>query len=285
MSRIVPTVLALLFAAGGAQAPIVPPEGPVDGWTKKGEELKFVGKDLYGHIDGGAEVFHELGFRDLIVQDYGKGEEQITLEIYRMDGPKAALGIYLMQTTRETPIEGLGARSTGNRYQLSFIAGESFIQVNNFSGEENLVTGMVSLAKRILVETHVEELREDWNLLPKDGRVAGSERYIRGPFTLQPIFTFGEGDILSLGGKIFGQVAEYEDKSKDVFTRIIIDYSNAEAARAAYDHLIENLDSYIEVLDRRDAAFTFQDYRKQFGRVALTDVTMELIVNLADRPQ
>ncbi len=77
--------------------------------------------------------------------------------------------------------------------------------------------------------------------LPEEGLIRGSEKIIRGPFALQAIFTFGQGDILNLGGKIFGAVADYQNSQNDTYTCILIPYPDKETARETYKQLISKL--------------------------------------------
>ena len=73
----------ILFFVIELMADIIPPKDNfVKGWVKSGQTLRFTKNDLYGHINGGAELFLEFGFNELLVQRYEKGGEEITLEIY-----------------------------------------------------------------------------------------------------------------------------------------------------------------------------------------------------------
>ena len=95
-------VFLLLLAGCGTEAPpsektvkdVLPADGFRGEWNRVGKYTVFKGANLYGHIDGGAEVFLELGFAHLEVQRYARGEEEeVSVEVYRMDDPAAALGM------------------------------------------------------------------------------------------------------------------------------------------------------------------------------------------------
>jgi hypothetical protein len=106
--------LAPLFCRGSPPAA----DDPAAGWTREDRVHRFVGKDLYGHIDGGAELFYEFGFRDLRVERWTRGDQALVVERYRMEGPPAALGIYLAVGGGGEPIRGLGE---GQRVPLSAV--------------------------------------------------------------------------------------------------------------------------------------------------------------------
>lgn len=303
---------------------------PATELTTTGSPRTFSGHDLYGHINGGAELFLEFGFEELQVQRYHAGEAECVREAYRMDSPAAALGIYLAKCGKETPTADLTARNTVNRYQLTVVQGPVFLQINNFSGDESLLPAMVSLARQGLADIPPTASLSTWDYLPDENRLDGSELLIRGPFALQPIFTLGEDDILQLHGEIFGVVADYYDdmghdnarldnagqdsagttgphsKCRDfgdgwgndtrggssddeitartIHTRIIIPYPDETMARAAFEHLVANLDPYLELSGQSDSGFRFKDYRGKYGLARLSGRVLEVRVNLEAAP-
>ena len=54
---------------------------------------------------------------------------------------------------------------------------------------------------------------------------------VRGPYTLQRIYFFGDGDILDLGGRIYGVAGRYAEAEGDtaLYDRILIDYPDAKS--------------------------------------------------------
>ena len=205
-------LMCLLTAVGPpviAADPVVPESGFAEGWERDGARLVFVGHDLYGHINGGAELFHEFGFDSLIVQRYKHGGQELDLEIYIMTEHPSALGIYLMKVGKETPVDGVQAHNSGSASQLSLVRGRCFVQINNFYGEEALVPDMVALANATVAAIPEDKPCKLWQLLPDSGLVKGSVRLIRGQYAMQPIFTLGPGDMLLLDGRTFGVVGKY----------------------------------------------------------------------------
>jgi hypothetical protein len=283
--------LAAARAAGGcadATDRPVPGDGFAPGWTRAGETRHFPGQNLYGHINGGAELFHELGFVELLVQDYRRGEDELALEVYRMTSPEAALGIYLAKTGEESPVDGVTARNTGGPHQLIVLQGSCFLQVNNFGGADALMPAMVALARGALAAIPAVAPAPLLEVLPATeggaALVPGSEQLVRGPFGLEPIYTFGEGDILRLGGEVFAAVGDYRDAAGDRHTRIAVRYGDASRARATYDHLVAGLDPYLEIVRCADDGFVFRDHGGRYGSVRLADDLLTLRVHLAAEP-
>ena len=275
-----------LALAGLASELALPGDGFFPGWRKSGRSQAFIKADLFNHIDGGAELFLEFGFKGVTVQRYAKGQAELVLEAYEMDNPDAALGIYLMKCGAETPLPGIPARNSSEAAQFTILKGDFFVLINNPEGDKGLVPAMTALAADFLapVPSPAPDDRL-WDPLPKGRRITGSERLVRGPIGLQPFYTFGEGDILGLGGRIFGVLANYDEGGGQASTRMSIVYPVAADARSVFLGLRANLDSYLKVLDEREAAFSFVDFRERYGLARLMGAKIEIDFHLPVRPK
>jgi hypothetical protein len=262
----------------------LPEEGTVPGWTPSGPPLRFNPGSLFNHINGGAELFLEFGFRELILRRYEQGDNEITLEAYHMEGPLPALGVYLAKCGKETPLEGIDARNTGGPVQITAVRGAWFLQVNNPLGDEKAFPAMKGLLAPVLDAIPDTPVSSPLDRLPAEGRIPGSERLVRGPYGLEPVYTFGEGDVLLLGGKIFGAVADYRS-GETVTTRLRIEYPDREAGRSALDNLITNLDSYITIVHQEPDGFIFRDYKEEFGTVILDENRLNIRLHLPEEPE
>jgi len=130
--------LALLAGAAAAQD-ILPSGGFVRGWEAAGRPRSFIEKDLFNHINGGAELFLEFGFARLLVQPYaGGGKDELVLEVYEMTEPAAALGIYLMSAGRETPWPEIPARNSSEEAQIVAVKGRYFLKVEHYDSGPGL---------------------------------------------------------------------------------------------------------------------------------------------------
>jgi hypothetical protein len=265
----------------GASAITFPRGDFMPGWQHKGQVREFTSSGLYGHINGGSELFLEMGFTKLRLQKYvNAAGDEIALEAYRMDGAESALGIYLMNCGKETTIKDIPARNSCDDYQYMMLKGAYFLKVNNFNGKSSLRPAMTELANETLKQVAQTEASDLFSLLPGKNRVKGSELLIRGMYSLQSIYTLGEGDMLLLRNKIFGVTARYADGANSTYTVIIVRYPGHSYALEALAHIKTNLDSYIRVLEERSKGLTFKDYRGKFGIVSLRENTLHIYVNL-----
>jgi hypothetical protein len=272
-----------LFGLAASQA-IVLPEISISGWAKAGPPSEFRGGDLFNYIDGGAEIFLEFGFDRLLVQGYKKENSEIVLELFEMESPESALGIYLMKCGAETPVEGVPARNSGDKTQFTILKGRAFIHINNLDGRESLLPVMVDLARGLLNSLPQGKPVSLLDGLPSEGKLAGSERLIRGPYGLQSIFTLGEGDILGLEGKIFALAADYRDQEGEPSTRLLVPYPDEARAAAAFQNLLAGLDPYLKIIQKRDRGLVFEDYRGKIGTVERDGPKLVIRLNLIAKP-
>ena len=277
-------LLAAAVLADTPAVPAIPGDGFEAGWNRDGKTRTFLKNDLYGHIDGGAELFLEFGFEKLLVQKYKNGPDEIDLEIYQMTEPAAALGIYLMKCGRETPLENIPARHTANAYQVTVVKNNFFIQVNSFSGNEKFLPVMRGLVKKTLAAIPEAEPVQLFELLPEKNLIEGSERLLRGQYALQPVYTFGSGDIFQLKGEIYAVAAGYLIDSTESYSVMIIPYPDKNTASSVFEHVLNNFDPYLEITDRLKNRFIFKDYNNRFGEIVLEDNILNIKFDLPEKP-
>jgi len=283
---------ALLVAACGAwameeSAALLPDDAP-NGWQRAGQPRVFTGSGLYGHIDGGAEIFFELGFEEVTVQRYVSGSDAVEVELYRMSDAGAALGIYLQRCANrcEAPgaYPGLPRYTTLGRSQAMLAQGRFLAIVTADRVTDAASAAMREVASRLARRLPPGSTLEPGAVLPP-GWAPGSLRLIRGPLGLQAIVTFGEGDVLRLGGHLTAAAADYAAApGTPAHTLIVVEYPDAAGASAALAHLRSGLDSEIRVLRESGSSFVFRDYAGRVGEARSDDRRLTIRLNLASEP-
>lgn len=264
----------ILFAAAWQVAPdrdLLPPDGFLQAWNRSEKARVFTSSDLYGHIDGGAEIFLEFGFEQLTVQSYAatKGRPgEIQVEIYRMKDALAAAGIYLASCGRESPDPSFPERHTLNDYQLIFKRNRQYVIVNNLEGDKGLRAAMLAFARHIAERLPPEVPIGLDESLPRAGLDRSSIRLIRGPYALQAVYTLGEGDILQLGGRVTAVSGTYRG-AQGKYALIVADYPDDAAARRAFEHVRRNLDPYLTVVEAGAMHVRFKDHAGGLGEISL----------------
>lgn len=259
-------------------------ESPGPGWTQTAQPRRIIGQDLFNHIDGAAEGFIEMGFREMTLHRYANGDATLTREVYEMKDPTAARGIYLRFRGRGTPVAGVIGRNFGNQYQIAAQKDRYYIQVTNVTGEEQSLPAMVKLTNQATVAIPNDAGVPLLAFLPTDGLVPNSEVLVCGPVSMQGVFVFGEGDVLQLQGKIWGIAGDYQSDQDGKFTRLIIPYNQPTPAQAAFKNLQSALDPQFQVLRRDESTLTFRDADAQFGSVTVTNDRLDIRLHLARDP-
>ena len=157
----------------------------ITGWVLSGNPRTFSRDGLYGYVDGGAEVFLQYGFRDLTVFNLipdkaADPKKAITLEIYRMDSPKDAFGIF---STRR---EGGEAVSPGiktfhwlGQEQASLVKGNLFVNILA-AGCTQAEVGDFVASLTVNLPSGETPLPEAFSCMPEFSLIPGTERYICG---------------------------------------------------------------------------------------------------------
>jgi len=277
-------LLAVPATADDAIGPL-PAIADIDGWARAERFDVYRGAELYGHINGGSEIYLELGFEHLVVQRYrdGRGREVIA-EHYVMDDPVAALGVYMLRCgAREFPNPGLTIRHNLVPEQLVMVEGNTFTAVTNPGGDTSLLPLVAEVGRSIERITPDAPPPTPFDTLPVEGRVPLSERIVRGPFTLQQLGTLGEGDVLQLQGRATGVAARYgEGEARHTLLRV--DYPTPEAASEAFARLTTRLDPLHTPLQGTDEVLVWQGYDGRFGDARLEGGRLTLRIGLAAPP-
>jgi hypothetical protein len=174
-------LILLLAACAPGPEPVLPEA--VAGWTAIRPPEVYVGDDLFAYINGGAEIYHEYGFDQVTVCDYGRDDSRITVEVYTMTG--SAYGIYsYSRSARGSAIE-LGSGGTLADYYLTFWSGNQLVVVTAQStdqGHEQVLAVAEALAERFPEAGSQPELMAE---LAQEHRLPGSEQYLRGRLAMR----------------------------------------------------------------------------------------------------
>lgn len=94
----------------------------------------FTGSSLFGYINGGAELYLEYGFdvATVTVINYKGGEYKT--EVFKMNGPEEAFGIFSVSKYRCTGMPDLSKFTCQTKYQLQISKGPYYISIINKTG-------------------------------------------------------------------------------------------------------------------------------------------------------
>jgi hypothetical protein len=180
-----------------------PKSGEAGSWKKEGKPQHFEGEALYEYIDGGAEIYHEYGFKHVAVQDYiNPTGKSVSVEIFEMTDSQSAYGIYTFKTHKAGRKVSLGDDARLEDYYLNFWKGNILATLTGFDETSETRDGLLVLAKGIDSKLDLSGKRPRIvSHLPEESLISQSVKYFKGilglrnshPFFALNIWGFEEG--------------------------------------------------------------------------------------------
>lgn len=211
-------------------------------WTTAEAPRTFVGEDLFELIDGGAELYHEYGFRQAVAARFeGPSSATLQIEAYQMDSAASACGVYsLLQSPKGAPIViGQGGRLY--RDYLIFWKGPFYVSLTLTVPLESAGAVLTGAARQIA--DRIDATGEEpalWRALPPEGLL--DRKYVRGAIALSNVYVFGSGNVFGVTEGVYGEYADHR--------RFVFQYATREAALgqlAAAAQAIANDKAYHDV--------------------------------------
>jgi hypothetical protein len=198
MTGRLPIVLLLLLAAhiemtsvktAFAAAPLQLTSKDLPGWEVAAPE-SYSATELYGYINGGAEVYLEYGFRRVLGQRCTKGARELQVDIYEMTNAEAAFGMFSTLRGR------CGGTLAGTAWhcvtpeQILFAKGKYLVSIVPYDRASETRNAAMQAARAL-----VGRIREAEYRVPPTFRAAPfstsqkSLRHLRGMLALQNVLS------------------------------------------------------------------------------------------------
>lgn len=146
------------------------------GWTAVDQEYRYGRDNLWEYINGAAELFLTYRFNELVVADFEKGEDAVTVSVYDMGSPLDAYGVY----ETEKPAQAELLKETGlvgvlqPPYRGLLIKDRHYVKIEAGGGDisaEALRDALLDVANGLPGENG---LPSELAALPTGGRVPGT---------------------------------------------------------------------------------------------------------------
>jgi len=169
-------------------------EKDLPGYTVNRNE-SFNGSSLWGYMNGGADIYLEYGFDILSVEEFSVEGENITLELFKMDDPVSAFGIYSIKTFKCREKDVIAPPDCLNPYQFQLAYGDYYIQLVNESGSGSAKHHMITIAEDLVKKLDKAELDLPVNFLTDSLDFSLDEIILlKGPLGIQnkaqPLFDY-----------------------------------------------------------------------------------------------
>lgn len=220
MKKIIPFIVLLvmgiyIYGSESALTVYLPRAGELPGWDAAAEPEYAEGEDLFLLINGGAEVYHEYGFKRTVSQGFkSKNGKSFNLEIYEMRDPAAAYGVYTFKTGdsgKPVPVDGEGLLED---YYLNFRKGNFLVTVIGFDSEAETISGIIAAAKVVAAKIKTDRSRPELvRMLPdKPGSPLKPNgiKYIKGNLGLFNTYEFDSRNIFNLQEGVIGDYGDFK---------------------------------------------------------------------------
>jgi hypothetical protein len=229
-------------------------------WTRDGEPQHFAGENLFTYIDGGAEIYLEYGFRRVVVQDYkNDAGSRLSLEIFEMDSPDSAYGIYTFKRSRHGDPVALGDECQLADYYLNLCKGPYLVTVTGLDPTDNTQKALVLLARSIDAKMGCSAPPPSLvSRLPRDGLEIQSIKYFRGPLALYNSYAFFRNDVFAFSAGVKGEYASG-------YSLYIFEYPDVLSAQGRFSEVgksFEQSERYREFTEKR-GVYQLKDDREK----------------------
>jgi hypothetical protein len=164
---------------------LLPKQGEPNDWRMESEPRFYEPDNLWEYIDGAAEQYLLYGFREVITVAYAVGTDSgsVTVEVYCMESPTHAFGIYAAERSPEEQPVAIGVQGYQGPNVLNFYKGPYYVKLTSFSSYDGLRASLVRMGQSIS-DKMGGEFKEPalFQYFPLQNRVRWSERYIPHDF-------------------------------------------------------------------------------------------------------
>jgi len=204
-------------------------------WKEDGSPREYKREDLYSYIDGGAEIYHEYGFSQVIVQDYTRKKgKSIALEIFEMDSSEGAYGVYTFKTSTQGKGLDLGDKAQLADYYLNFWKGDFVVTLIGFDEDEETIKGLQKIARAVDAKIKSRGREPDFvSLLPEKGLIGQNVKYFKGNLGLYNSYPFFTQDVFRLKEGIKGDY-------KAGYSVFMISYKDSEENQKRFNDVKKN---------------------------------------------
>jgi hypothetical protein len=162
-------------------AALLPDDNAVAGWTRGAEVRGFGPDNLYEFIDGAADNFLIYGFQQVVTAEYGDQQtpSQGTLEIYQMQDPRNAFGVYASERNPDSEFKTIGAEGYVGGTVLNFWSGPYYVKITVFQESAEKKQKMLQLAESVAKKIGATDaVPSEINSFPSADQVPHSVRFL-----------------------------------------------------------------------------------------------------------
>jgi hypothetical protein len=207
---------------------LLPKNTEMKGWKVTSGPRFFEPKNLWEYINGQAEMYLDYGFELVATGEYTTldGFRSVTVEIYQMQSPKHAFGIYAAERSPHDSFIKIGVQGYLSENVLNFWKGLYYVKLTSFQTPSEIKENLMKLAG--FIDNKIEGSYSEPGLFacfPENNKVKMSERFIPKNFMGLSFLKDGYRVEYKRGGSSY-QVFLIKNGSRDIAKEVFRKYQD-----------------------------------------------------------
>jgi hypothetical protein len=211
----------------------------VNDW-KASKDLQFTPESLYDYINGGAELYISYNFKNVLSRTYkNSNDEEIQVEIFDMQKPENAYGVFSQQREEETNKFGQGSQVVLG--SIIFWKDNYFVSMMNHNETPQVKQGMLSIASAIddnILQTGQKPEIIDY--LSEQDLDASSIRFFKHYIWLNSYYYIADSNYFNIDEHVDAVLAKYNLGNPRPIA-LIIEYPGNKEAQVAWENLLQEI--------------------------------------------
>jgi hypothetical protein len=213
---------------------LLPSSADLRGWTPKDAPRVFKGDDLFLYIDGGADVYQEYGFKQVIAQDYRDANgRSVSLEVYEMVDAAASYGMFTFKSSGKGRAAAVGQNGQVEDYYLNFWKGSYLVTAVGFDDSAECRAGITRIAAAVDSRLKTTGPRPKLaDVFPREWTDVTRVVYFKGPLAADNIYAY-LNQYISLNRDLY-HFAEGAAAERGLYEIFVLRYETAKDAGQAF---------------------------------------------------
>jgi len=190
---------------------------------------------IFDYIDGAAELYFAYDFVKVASAEYQNGKTSIIIDVYDMNSPENAFGIYSLNRYQDANYVSIGNEGILAGAALDFWKWNYYCKVYALDTSETYQKDVTEFGNKIAsrIQTNGEEPAVI-KKLPQNGLIPKTARFFTQKLGLDNIHFVSDENIFDLDGETKGVVADYKI-NESRFSLFMIEYSSQQRADLAFE--------------------------------------------------
>lgn len=189
----------------------------VDEWKKPESKEVFNPDNLFDRINGAAPLFIENGFQEMTACDYTRGDDYITVQVYRHATPEDAFGMYASERSSDLMFFPIGGEAHGDDGSLFFFAGTVYGKIRSSISNPEAGETMRQIAAAIAQNAAPDAGYPPMiHIFPQENKIPHTEAYITANY---------------IGHEFLNKVFVCQYNNGITYQLFVIDAGNSDAAK------------------------------------------------------